>query len=34
MEEYPGPWEEAPEEEGRPERGLRQPEEQRTAAVV
>jgi hypothetical protein len=32
MGEYPGPWEEAPEEEGRLERGLWWPEEERTAA--
>jgi hypothetical protein len=34
MEDYPGPWEEAPEEEGRPERGLRRPEEQQTAVAA
>jgi hypothetical protein len=30
----PDPWEKAPEEEGRPERGLRRPEERQTAAAV
>jgi hypothetical protein len=34
MGEYPGPWEEAPEEEGRPERGLRRPEEERTVVPM
>jgi hypothetical protein len=31
---YPDPWEKPPEKEGRPERGLRWPEEQRTAATA